>query len=207
MADGTESKNDESKGQTASDGGNAGHRTAVTAALIGAGGTIVAAAIGVATVLLGPQSGGGGVTSPSAQGPSASGSPISSVAPSAIPKDQTAQYQGTRILTGSGLDLDHTPPDPSWEDLLYEKRPGRGIMVGPALVSASWSTPKAPSRAQCEEALKTGLPAGHVFGHAAPGTAFCMWTNVDNVAFVRIAQQAGEEGIPVDIIVWGKQPT
>ncbi|MEV4092095.1 hypothetical protein [Streptosporangium saharense] len=207
MADGTESTNDESKNQTAADGGNSGHRTAVTAALIGAGGAIVAAAIGVAAVLIGPQSGGGGGAVPSAHGPSVSGSPASAATPSAIPKSQTAQYRGTRMLTGSGLDLDHTPPDPSWEDLLYEKRPGRGIMVGPALTSASWSAPKPPSRAQCEEALKTGLPAGHVFGHAAPGTAFCMWTNVDNVAFVRIAQQAGEEGVPVDLIVWGKQPT
>ncbi|MFF4414912.1 hypothetical protein ACFYY8_20490 [Streptosporangium sp. NPDC001559] len=228
MADGDESKN-----QATSDGGNTGRRTAITTALIGAGGAVVAAVIGVSAVLLGPQSGGSGgaaapsgeatspggavlsrgatpseATSPSTQasfteGPTMTGKPVT---PSAIPKDRTAQYQGTRMLTGSGLDVDHTPPDPSWEDLLYEKRPGRGVMVGQALVSVVWSAPKAPTRAQCVEALGVGLPAGHVFGHAAPGTAFCMWTNVDNVAFVRVAGPEGEEGVPVDIVVWPKQP-
>ncbi|MFD0889787.1 hypothetical protein ACFQ08_35050, partial [Streptosporangium algeriense] len=142
----------------------------------------------------------------STEGPAATGNPVSPATPSAIPKDRTAQYQGARMLTVGGLDLDHIPPDPSWEDLRYEKRPGRGIMVGPALVSVVWSAAKAPSRAQCEEALGAGLPAGHVFGHAAPGTAFCMWTNVDNVAFVRVAGQEGEEGVPVDLVVWPKQP-
>ncbi|WP_386187104.1 hypothetical protein [Streptosporangium jomthongense] len=139
----------------------------------------------------------------STEDPSATGKPVT---PSAIPKDRTAQYQGTRMLTESGLDLDHVPPDPSREDLRYEKRPGRGIMTGPSLVSVVWSAPKAPSRAQCEEALGAGLPAGHVFGHTAPGTAFCMWTNVDNVAFVRVSGPEGEEGVPVDIVVWPKQP-
>ncbi|MEV8631933.1 hypothetical protein AB0395_09770 [Streptosporangium sp. NPDC051023] len=218
MADGDGSQNQTNTKTNANDK-DAGHRTAVTAALIGAGGAIIAAVIGVVAVVIGPQSGkdvgtGSAATTPassaetsSAAAPSVTGNPATpapTVSLPEIPRDPSAQYQGSRLLTKSGLDLDHTPPDPSWEDLLYEMRPGRGIMVGPSLVSASWSARNAPSLAQCEEALRKGWPVGHVFGHAAPGTAFCMWTNVDNVAFVRIAQEAGEEGVPVDITVWKK---
>ncbi|WP_433243545.1 hypothetical protein ACQPYK_40020 [Streptosporangium sp. CA-135522] len=214
---------EESEGQTAtSKTKDAGHRTAVIVAIITGIATIVAAAIGVISAVIGAQAGKNGGESGPAATPASStralsaspaagttASPPTTVSPTGVTSspngtkgDRTVRYHGTLLLTRSGFDLDHRTPDPSWEDLRYDDRSGAGVFVGPASASAPWTAGSAPSHAQCEKALEAGTwRPGHRFGDAAPGTAFCMRTNIDRVAYIRIVEKT-EEGVLVDITVW-----
>nr|BFE87088.1 hypothetical protein GCM10020093_096890 [Planobispora longispora] len=76
------------------------------------------------------------------------------------------------------------------------------MSVAPALASAPWTGQNPPSSAQCEEALrKSPWKSGHGFASPPPGTAFCMRTNVERLAHIRIVRTV-DEGFLVDVLVW-----
>ncbi|WP_203994989.1 hypothetical protein [Sphaerisporangium rufum] len=178
-------------------------------AVIGAAATVVAAVIGVlgsgdgdhATAASPPPT-----TAFPATPPFRSGSSNSTPLTPATTDSAEIRFQGRVRLTSGGLDLDHIPPDSSFEELRYETQPGPGLRVDPALAAALWRTSGAPTRKACAHALDTSpLSPDHRFDDPAPGTTFCLRTNRDRVAFVQVLQ-AVDEGLALQVIVWDGGP-
>lgn len=137
--------------------------------------------------------------------PQVTSSPIRATPSSAVQSPTDAgpvRFQGVVQLTSSGLDLDHIPPSPSWEELRYDAAPGKGLSVGPAASSAPWTGASSPDRGQCAQALASNPhEPGHVFGVPQAGTGFCLRTNVGRVAFLRV-RQVIEDVTLLDAMIW-----
>jgi hypothetical protein len=186
-------------------------------ALVGTAGLVVVL-LGIATVSLWRPAAAepSGVPWTAAPVPAPSPShPVEPVAP-AVP-DTNPTWAGTVRLTSPGIDLDALPDagsdaSGSGNDVLVLDQVGGPATLMVAYRSARWPEQAAPTRQQCVRQLATQpLSSYETMNLPAKGTALCLETSANHLAFVRVlsavppdrhAPIAIESAVNAEVAAW-----